>query len=472
MLSRQSFIEEGNRRVNDRQLLGLFIERRDEAAFAALSRRYVNLVYSTCLRETRNVTLAEDATQAVFLLLARKAESLRGHAVLSGWLFHTARLVGKNALRNERCRKEYERKAVEEHMRAEPLRDAAWLEINDRLHESLARLASRDRDAILLRFFEDLSLAEVGERLGISEDAARVRVQRALERMRRRLPIHGTTLSVAALAAQLADNSVKPASAACRHAVEQIATHSAGSALASTPSYQMAQGVLKKMLISKLQIAAAIGVAVVSAGVVIKTTAGPRLAAHPVPAATLRVAQGNGTGSAAPVQSGAAPNAPTRQILCQFVIAEARISDVYSILAPSHPLPADSYAFMDTGTFAHSLAVLRLGELMQRGTVLTKPSNLIHDGDEGMILLEGASLKDFPQVDKLTLEIGPTIKADGTIALTTNIRTYLNGESKPTVEVWTSTYRNGDSRILYGLMRSGSGSDAKVLVIFVTPTVQ
>jgi RNA polymerase sigma factor (sigma-70 family) len=281
--------------VNDRQLLALFIERRDDAAFAALTRRYINLVHSTCLRETHNAPLAEDAAQAVFILLARKAMSLRGHAVLAGWLFHAARLVSKNAVRAEQSRQEHERKLVEERMRAEPLLEPGWSEIDARLHDALTKLNPKDRDAILLRFVDDLSLAEVGQRLGVTEDAARVRVNRALERLRRRLPVQGTALSIVALAALLIDKCVQPASAACRLSVEQIASHvTAGSVagtLAGTPSHHLAQGVLKTMLINKLQIAAIAGVGVICVGSVIKTYAIPQIAVRAAQMQTVRIAR-------------------------------------------------------------------------------------------------------------------------------------------------------------------------------------
>ena len=101
-----------DRPLQDRQLLQRFIRDNSQEAFAALTARYLNLVYAVCRRELGDADAAEDVTQAVFLILARKAPSLRRDVVLSGWLFQTARFAAKNARTQEQRRKAYEEKAL------------------------------------------------------------------------------------------------------------------------------------------------------------------------------------------------------------------------------------------------------------------------------------------------------------------------------------------------------------------------
>src|SRR5687768_1935005 len=95
-------------------LVRSYVEDGSQAAFASLVERYINLVYSTCLREVRDATLAEDITQVVFLLLAKKAPALREGTVLSGWLFQTARFVCRDAMKQEARRQQREQKAAQE----------------------------------------------------------------------------------------------------------------------------------------------------------------------------------------------------------------------------------------------------------------------------------------------------------------------------------------------------------------------
>lgn len=165
----------------DGQLLRRYREARDEEAFAELYRRYGRMVRAVCRRELGDPTLAEDAAQAVFLLLIRK--TFEDRASLAGWLHGAARLVSRNLLREEGRRKRRERRAYEEF--TEP--EAAWNAASPHVDAALASLSAGDREAMLLRFACGQSLAEVGQALGVGENAARMRVSRALERMRAHL---------------------------------------------------------------------------------------------------------------------------------------------------------------------------------------------------------------------------------------------------------------------------------------------
>ena len=181
----------------DGLLLRRYRESRDEGAFAEIQRRHGRLVLATCRRETGDPALAEDAAQAVFLLLIRKTFDEK--ASLAGWLHGASRLVSRNLLREEARRQRRERRAYEEFR--EP--DDAWNAVSPHIDAALAALGEGDREAVLLRFAGDLGLAEVGRTLGVGENAARMRVNRALERMRTHLRRAGAGVSVLLLASLL-----------------------------------------------------------------------------------------------------------------------------------------------------------------------------------------------------------------------------------------------------------------------------
>ena len=230
----------------DWQLVRAFADHSSQAAFAELARRYTNLVYSVCRRELGDSTLAEDAAQAAFLILARRASFLRpgrDGATLAGWLFQTARLTAKNAARQERRRQAAERSYSEEAARMQsqtPDAVAEWADAEPLLNEALSALPAGQRALILERFIQDRPLAEIGDGRGISEDAARMRVNRALERLRRFFAARGIALSAAALAAFLGQ-SIRPAPARCAEALPRLPMSP------DTPAHSLAHGVIHAM---------------------------------------------------------------------------------------------------------------------------------------------------------------------------------------------------------------------------------
>jgi RNA polymerase sigma factor (sigma-70 family) len=171
---------------DDFELLRAYVERQSEPAFTELVERHKGLVYASALRQTGDPSLAEEITQAVFTVLARKAASLRRETVLSGWLFRATRFAAADALKRERRRIRREIEAMNRSDQNQPPDEAAlaWREIAPVLDESLARLGETDRHALLLRFFERKTLTEVGAALGLSEEASRKRVDRALYKLR------------------------------------------------------------------------------------------------------------------------------------------------------------------------------------------------------------------------------------------------------------------------------------------------
>src|SRR6185312_7825286 len=174
--------------TNDMELVREFAERYSEAAFAELVRRHVNLVYSVALRFTGNAADAEDIAQAVFVILARKAVSLRGRAVLTGWMYEATRLAALQFLRNRARQHQHEQEAQVETMLQST--DHTWSQIAPLLEEAMSRLNEKDRTLVALRYFENRTAAETAEALGIGEWAAHKRAARALEKLRKYFSTH------------------------------------------------------------------------------------------------------------------------------------------------------------------------------------------------------------------------------------------------------------------------------------------
>jgi len=149
--------------MDDRSLLDDFVAHRSETAFRTLSDHYLNLVYSTALRETNDAHLAEDVTQAVFILLARKAGSLPKNVLLAGWLYRTTRFVASRAVRSELRRQRREQEAFQ--MQQNQSADDTWKNVAPVLDEALGKLRETDRNAIILRFFQNEPLGKIGEKL-------------------------------------------------------------------------------------------------------------------------------------------------------------------------------------------------------------------------------------------------------------------------------------------------------------------
>ncbi|HVU37220.1 MAG TPA: sigma-70 family RNA polymerase sigma factor, partial [Opitutales bacterium] len=240
--------------MTDHELLRQYAECGDEAAFTEIVRRRVDFVYSAALRLTAQDThLAQDVTQKVFADLARKAGDVAGHATITGWLHTSARYAAANAVRGEQRRRTREQEAYAMHDQTTG-GEEDWDQVAPLLDAAVGSLHERDRAAVLMRFFDGKTYAEIGEAVGLKENAARQRVERALERMRGYFSRHGVTVSVALLATAITVNSVKAAPSGLAVTVAGASLTSAGSAVVSHSIFQT----LVMSLKTKIGIAAGI----------------------------------------------------------------------------------------------------------------------------------------------------------------------------------------------------------------------
>lgn len=225
--------------TDDAQLLRRYAEDNSEAAFAELVHRHLGWVYRTGLRRTGGRTdLAQDAAQQVFIALARQAAALARREVLAGWLHVATRYAACQALRAEARRKHHEADAADMSADAETLGSRDWAALRPIIDREIDRLSAGERDAVVLRFFEGKSFAEIAARLRIGEDGARKRVERALEKMGVRLGRAGITSSAAALGGMLRAEALHPLPAG----VHTVVTHAALSSsplAAATPLMQL-----------------------------------------------------------------------------------------------------------------------------------------------------------------------------------------------------------------------------------------
>ncbi|HUK83270.1 MAG TPA: sigma-70 family RNA polymerase sigma factor, partial [Verrucomicrobiae bacterium] len=311
--------------MGDWELLQAYAKQRSETAFAELVQRHLNWVYSSALRQVGDRHLAEDVTQAVFVLLARKAGSLRRGTILTGWLFRTTRFVAARAVRSEQRRKTREQAASA--MSTTTDNEQLWEQLAPHLDQAVAALSETDRSAILLRFYERKSLREVGERLGISEEAAKKRVSRALDKMRDHLTRRGVVFGTVGLAGVLTEQTVQGVPAALGITVLKTSLASV-----STPAVlpQLARETLNGWRLAKLKIAAGIAVVSVAAALTSNVVVN-RKSPRPSPTVAAAVQHPEESGVASKPQAAPMPLPP--HTTAQTEPATNRVLDIHVVEA-------------------------------------------------------------------------------------------------------------------------------------------
>ncbi len=260
---------------NDMDLVREYARCKSEEAFGTLVARHVNLVYSVAMRQTGDVHLAKEITQTVFIILARKAGSLSSNTVVSGWLCQTARYASAKALSTQRRRQLREQEAYMQSLSHEP-DSAVWAQIAPLLDTAMAQLGEKDHNALVIRYFEGRNFKDISVALGTSEAGAKMRVNRALEKLRKFFGKRGLTFSVATLAGAVSAHSVQAAPVGLATSVTVSAIK--GTAVTAS-TLTLIKTTLKIMAWTKVKTAAVAGVIVLlaagTATVVIHSVATP-----------------------------------------------------------------------------------------------------------------------------------------------------------------------------------------------------
>lgn len=245
--------------TDDAELLRQYAHSGSETAFAELVSRHLPLVYSAALRQVRgDEALAKDVAQTVFIDLARKASSLLGRELLAGWLYTSARLAASKAVRGNQRRHLREQIAVSMEERTTPPESQPdHGELKLVLDQAMSELGSDERNAVLIRFFQGKDLKDVGLALGISEDAARMRIARALAKLQTLLKQRGVTITTVALGTALATEAVAavPAGLAASISTAAVASAAAGVGITATLVKLMTMTKVKFAIISVIAVA-------------------------------------------------------------------------------------------------------------------------------------------------------------------------------------------------------------------------
>jgi len=246
--------------ANDLELLQKFTRDQSQDAFTSLVHRHLDLVYCAALRQVRSRELAEEVAQSVFSDLARDAARLKPDTILTAWLYEVTRRTAINVVRGEARRQLREQIACE--MNAMDATAADWTQVEPLLDEAMHALDETDRTAVLLRYFENKSLREVGQTLGTSDDTAQKRVSRAVERLREFFAKRGVIVGASGLVVVISANAVQAAPVGLAVTISTAAAL-AGTTIATTVSATkaIAMTTMQKALItSTLVVAVGVGI--------------------------------------------------------------------------------------------------------------------------------------------------------------------------------------------------------------------
>jgi RNA polymerase sigma factor (sigma-70 family) len=238
--------------MDDAQLLQRYVETGSSEAFGQLTNRHVNFVFGAALRLVHDRHVAEEVTQAVFIVLARKAATLRHEAVLSSWLLSTTRYAALGQMKMNARRKRHERRAAEM-AKTEWVQDAerSWPEYEGELDAALASLRESDRKAVVLRFYEHKSFDEIAVILGTAEEAARKRVSRAVEKLRGYFGVSSRTLPATMITYFLYHKLTTQAPAGLAGRITAAALKPASTLGAGSTAHEVARQITQQMAVSK-----------------------------------------------------------------------------------------------------------------------------------------------------------------------------------------------------------------------------
>ncbi len=371
---------------DDATLLQSYARDRSESDFAELVRRHVNLVYSCALRQMNgDVHLAQDAAQLVFIDLARKASSLANQRVLAGWLFTSTRFAAAKLVRGEerRRRREQEAESMQAITRSDSTASLDWERVRPVLDDALAELGERDREAILLRYLEGRDFAQVGAKLSLSDNGARMRVDRAIDKLRTLLARRGITSSAAALSLALSSQAVSAAPAGLVTTITGAAL-ATGSATAATFTF---------MSMTKLQLAIAAAVVATGSGAYVvqqKTNDALRteLAAGRTPGTDLVQLQNKNrqlTKTANDAEALRVNDAELERLRKEAAVVQARIEANAPVSSqPATSLPLDLHLAEDP----HALKELNRGPMLTRPAMPVYPAKMAAAGIPGEVTVE------------------------------------------------------------------------------------
>jgi RNA polymerase sigma factor (sigma-70 family) len=249
--------------TSDLDLLRQFTRDHSQDAFTTLVNRHVNLVYSAALRQVRSPQLAEEVAQSVFADLARNAGKLKPDTILTAWLYQIARRTAIDVVRKESRRQLREQIATE--MNAMNATASDWTHVEPFLDDAMSALDDTDRIAVLLRYFENKTLREVGRALGASEDAAQKRVSRAVEYLREFFAKRGVTIGASGLVVVLSANAVQAAPVGLAATIATAASLARATiTTAATATKTIAMTILQKTIVTA-SIAVAVGTGIYEA---------------------------------------------------------------------------------------------------------------------------------------------------------------------------------------------------------------
>jgi RNA polymerase sigma factor (sigma-70 family) len=264
----------------DGQLLERYISSHDEEAFAEIVRRHGDMVLGVCRRTLRST--ADDAAQATFVLLSRKAKGLTGKSSLAGWLLWSARLVCKECLRKE-TRRALREKEAPDMKTGQELNDKTRARLRGSIDDALSRLPEKYRDPVVLTYLEGRDRGKVAEELGLTPNALSVRLNRAMEKLRVRLATGGA-LSGGALVAFLSAETATGAGGA-EAIIRAMATAGGLAAMGSAPAVALAKGAASAMTLAKVKLCVAVacaGAVLTGGGIIVTTLAAAETGKKPV----------------------------------------------------------------------------------------------------------------------------------------------------------------------------------------------